>query len=83
MHLAKGLEFKAVAVIACDEDALPLRSRIDSAADETELEDVYGTELQLLYVAATRARERLVVTGVKPGGNSCAISEVDDRPAKP
>ncbi|HKN30961.1 MAG TPA: 3'-5' exonuclease [Roseiarcus sp.] len=67
MHLAKGLEFKAVAVIACDEDALPLRSRIDLASDETELEDVYETERQLLYVAATRARDRLLVTGVKPG----------------
>jgi len=67
MHFAKGLEFKAVAVIACDEDALPLRSRIDLASDETELEDVYETERQLLYVAATRARDRLLVTGVKPG----------------
>jgi hypothetical protein len=67
MHLAKGLEFKAVAVMACDEDALPLRSRIDAAADEAELEDVYDTERQLLYVAATRARDRLLVTGVKPG----------------
>jgi mRNA-degrading endonuclease RelE of RelBE toxin-antitoxin system len=67
MHLAKGLEFKAVAIIACDEDALPLRSRIDSAADEAELEDVYDTERQLLYVAATRARDRLLVTGIKPG----------------
>jgi superfamily I DNA/RNA helicase len=67
MHLAKGLEFKAVAVMACDEDALPLRSRIDAAADEAELEDVYDTERQLLYVAATRARDRLLLTGVKPG----------------
>ncbi len=40
MHLAKGHEFKAVAVMACEEDALPLRSRIDSAVDEAELEDV-------------------------------------------
>jgi superfamily I DNA/RNA helicase len=55
MHLANGLEFKAVAVMACDEDALPLRSRIDAAADEAELEDVYDTERQLLYVAATIA----------------------------
>ena len=37
MHLAKGFEFKAVAVMACDEDALPLRSRIDAAADERSL----------------------------------------------
>lgn len=67
MHLATDLEFKVVAVIGCDEDALPLLSRIDEAADEAELEDVYETERQLLYVAATRARDRRLVTGVKPG----------------
>jgi hypothetical protein len=67
MHLAKGLEFKIVAVMACDEETLPLQSRIDAAADELELEDVYETERQLLYVAATRARDRLLVTGVRPG----------------
>ena len=67
MHLAKGLEFKAVAVMACDEDALPLRSRIDLATDEAELEDVYDTERQLLYLATSRARDWLLVTGTKPG----------------
>lgn len=67
MHLAKGLEFKAVAVMACDEEILPLQSRIEAAADEVELEDVYETERQLLYVAATRARDRLLVTGIRPG----------------
>ena len=66
MHLAKGLEFKAVAVMACDEEALPQRARIEAVADEAELEDVYNTERQLLYVAATRARDRLIVSGVKP-----------------
>ena len=38
MHLAKGLEFKAVAVMACDDDLLPLQSRIESASDESELD---------------------------------------------
>jgi hypothetical protein len=66
MHLAKGLEFRAVAVIACDDEVLPLQARIDSVADEVELEDVYETERQLLYVACTRARDRLLVMGVKP-----------------
>ena len=67
MHLAKGLEFRAVAVMACDQDILPLESRIAEAADEGELDDIYETERQLLYVSCTRARERLLVTGVAPG----------------
>jgi mRNA-degrading endonuclease RelE of RelBE toxin-antitoxin system len=67
MHLAKGLEFKAVAVIGCDEDQLPLRSRIEAVADEVELDDVYATERHLFYVASTRARDRLLVSGVRPG----------------
>ena len=66
MHLAKGLEFKAVAVMACDDEVLPLQSRIESVADEVDLDDVYETERQLLYVACTRARDRLL-TAVKPG----------------
>lgn len=67
MHLAKGLEFRAVVVMACDQEVLPLESRIAEAADEGELDDIYETERQLLYVACTRARDRLLVTGVAPG----------------
>jgi superfamily I DNA/RNA helicase len=66
MHLAKGLEFKAVAVMACDDDVLPLQSRMESVADEVELDDVYETERQLLYVACTRARDRLLISAVNP-----------------
>ena len=67
MHLAKGLEFKAAAVTACDEGVLPLKSRLKAVADETELDDVYETERHLLYVACTRARDRLLVSAVRPG----------------
>jgi hypothetical protein len=66
MHLAKGLEFRAVAVMACDDEVIPLQSRIDTVADDAELEEVYDTERHLLYVACTRAREHLLVTGVEP-----------------
>ena len=41
MHLAKGLEFKAVGVMACDDGVLPLQARMEAVADETELDDVY------------------------------------------
>ncbi|TAV37275.1 DNA helicase [Rhizobium ruizarguesonis] len=67
MSLAKGLEFRAVVVMACDEGILPLDERVADAADEAELDDVYETERRLLYVACTRAREHLILTGLRPG----------------
>jgi superfamily I DNA/RNA helicase/mRNA-degrading endonuclease RelE of RelBE toxin-antitoxin system len=66
MHLAKGLEFRAVAVMACDDEVIPLQERIEKIADESDLEEVYNTERHLLYVACTRARDHLLVTGVDP-----------------
>lgn len=66
MHLAKGLEYKAIAVVACDDDALPLQERIENVADETELNEVFETERHLFYVACTRARDRLCISGVRP-----------------
>ena len=66
MHLAKGLEFRAVAVMACDDEVIPLQERIESVTDDSDLEDVYNTERHLLYVACTRARDHLLVTGVEP-----------------
>ena len=66
MHLAKGLEYRAVVVAACDDEILPLQSRIESVVDDADLEEVYNTERHLLYVACTRARDHLLVTGVSP-----------------
>jgi superfamily I DNA/RNA helicase len=66
MHLAKGLEFRAVVVMACDDEVIPLQERIEAVADDADLEDVYNTERHLLYVACTRARDCLLVTGAKP-----------------
>jgi mRNA-degrading endonuclease RelE of RelBE toxin-antitoxin system len=66
MHLAKGLEFRAVAVMACDDEIIPLQERIETVTDDSDLEEVYNTERQLLYVACTRARDHLLVTGVDP-----------------
>lgn len=66
MHLAKGLEFRSVVVMACDDEILPLQGRIEAVGDEADLSDVYATERYLLYVACTRARDHLLVTGVAP-----------------
>ena len=66
MHLAKGLEFRAVAVMACDDEVVPLQSRIETVADDSDLQEIYETERHLLYVACTRARDWLFVSGVEP-----------------
>jgi superfamily I DNA/RNA helicase len=66
MHLAKGLEFRAVAVMACDDDVIPLQERIETVGDDADLKEVYDTERHLLYVACTRARDALLVTSVQP-----------------
>ena len=66
MHLAKGLEFRAVVVMACDDEVVPLQSRIQDIADDADLQEVYNTERHLLYVACTRARDRLLITAVIP-----------------
>jgi superfamily I DNA/RNA helicase len=67
MDLAKGMEFRAVAVMACDDEVIPLQSRIESAAEESELDEIFDSERHLLYVACTRARDHVAVTGLQPG----------------
>lgn len=66
MHLAKGLEFRAVVVMACDDEVMPLQERIEAVTDDADIEEVYHTERHLLYVACTRARDRLLVTSTTP-----------------
>lgn len=66
MHLAKGLEFRGIVVMACDDEVIPSQSRIDAIADDADLEEVYDTERHLLYVACTRARDRLWISGIDP-----------------
>ena len=81
MHLAKGLEFRAVAVMACDDEVIPLQERIESVADDSDLEEVYNTERHLLYVACTRARDHLLITGVAPASeflDDLQIPEVEE-----
>ena len=66
MHLAKGLEFRAVVIMACDDEVIPLQARIETAAEDSDLEEIYNTERHLLYVACTRARDHLLLTSVDP-----------------
>lgn len=55
IHAVKGLEFKCVFVAGLDEKILPIAR---SGGDDDELEE----ERRLMYVAVTRAKERLYLT---------------------
>jgi len=52
LHASKGLEFRVVFIVGCEDGLLPLRCGPKEAADVAE-------ERRLLYVGMTRARERL------------------------
>ncbi len=62
MEEGKGLEYRAVVVMGCDNDVLPSPDRLAEADLVTGLDDIYETERNLLYVACTRARDFLLVT---------------------
>ena len=59
---AKGLEYQAVVVMACDADVIPSPERLAEADIIAGLQEIYDTERNLLYVACTRARDYLLIT---------------------
>jgi hypothetical protein len=61
LHRIKGLEFPCVLVASVNEGSLPLELKY--YPDDAALQDHLDTERRLLFVAATRARDELVVTG--------------------
>lgn len=58
IHSVKGLEFKVVFVVGLEDNILPISRSFN---DENELQE----ERRLLYVAITRAKERLYLTRSK------------------
>lgn len=81
MHDAKGREYRGVAVMACDADILPSEERLLGATDERALQEIFDTERHLLYVAATRARERLWISACDPASEFLddLLAEAGDR----
>lgn len=61
MHAAKGMEFTKVILFGLSDTYMPAGYQIDGLA-EAEKADAMQRERSLLYVAATRARDELVVT---------------------
>lgn len=62
MFKAKGLEYRAAVVMACDNGVIPSPDRLAEADLVAGLEEIYDTERNLLYVACTRARDYLLIT---------------------
>ncbi|MBT0566083.1 3'-5' exonuclease [Williamsia sp. CHRR-6] len=60
MHRAKGMEFARVLIFGVDSSALPAQFALKNVA-EAERADILQREKSLLYVAATRARDELVI----------------------
>lgn len=61
MHNAKGLEFTHVILVDVSANALPQRYLLRNLA-EAEKDDAMQRERALLYVAASRARDRLAIS---------------------
>lgn len=64
IHGAKGLEFKAVAIIGCEDETIPYRYAVESHTDPLDREVQLRQERHLLYVGMTRAREELTISWV-------------------
>lgn len=60
MHRAKGMEFSRVLIFGVDASALPAPFTLKGLA-EADRAEVLQREKSLLYVAATRARDELVI----------------------
>lgn len=67
MHQSKGLEYRAVIVMACDDEIIPFQSRIVPATKESDHEVACITERNLLQVNWTSSQDKHLITVVKPG----------------
>lgn len=61
MHGAKGMEFTHVILVGMGRDLIPMQYQLEGLGD-AEKEDAQQRERSLLYVAASRARDELVLT---------------------
>ncbi len=63
MHRLKGLEFKKMLIAGVQEGLVPLALPDEAFPDEASKEDHEKRERCLFYVASTRARDELLITG--------------------
>lgn len=66
-HGLKGLEFKHVFLVDVNNRTFPRLPNNSSSLEKYELESILKTEKSLLYVASSRAVQRLMISGVGTG----------------
>jgi len=62
LHIAKGLEYRAVALVGCERGLLPHPSALAAADDAEGRAIAAARERQLFYVGCTRARDLLRIS---------------------
>ena len=77
MHNAKGMEFTHVILAGVSDKAVPMMTLAKGMPD-AERDDFMQRERALLYVAASRARDELVITTA--GAPSVLLPKVNDYP---
>ena len=70
-HSAKGLEFDTVVLLDCMDDVFPAHSAVEKS--RVGMDDEMEEEARLFYVAATRARRRLVIPTANFSANTPAV----------
>jgi len=73
MHRSKGLQFRAIAIMGVEDGTVPLNSVRTRQPDEAAQRAFVEMERNLLYVACSRARERLLITGVGRGSEFVTV----------
>lgn len=63
MHSIKGFEFKVVFIVGANSSNIPLKSNLNRLEHEREKNEFIKMEKSLLYVAITRARDKLYILG--------------------
>lgn len=66
LHGVKGLEFRAVAIVGCEDGHLPLQAALDAEIEDEARAQAEERERHLLYVACTRARDALLILHREP-----------------
>ncbi|QDU96254.1 3'-5' exonuclease [Lignipirellula cremea] len=83
MHRAKGLEFKVVFIVDCNQGVVPHAYTLGKLRDQGDYDAGYERERQLLYVAITRARDEVFLTGVGKPSEFLTANEASTRGSKP